>query len=48
MRNKKVSIRGGLMRDMIHDIMETSLGKPYRQANSGRIQWNLPGSAVRL
>ena len=28
MRNKKVSIRGGLMRDMIHDIMETSLGKP--------------------
>lgn len=30
MRNKKVSIRGGLMRDMIHDIMETSLGKPIQ------------------
>ena len=30
MRNKKVSIRGGLMRDMIHDIMETSLGKPIK------------------
>ena len=30
MRSKKVSIRGGLMRDMIHDIMETSLGKPIK------------------
>lgn len=30
MRSKKVSIRGGLMRDMIHDIMETSLGKPIQ------------------
>ena len=30
MRNKKVSIRGALVRDMIHDIMETSLGKPIQ------------------
>ena len=30
MREKKVSIRGGLMRDMIHDIMYTSLGKPIQ------------------
>ena len=30
MRNKNVSIRGALVRDMIHDIMETSLGKPIQ------------------
>ncbi len=30
MRDKKVSVRGGLMRDMIHDVMETSLGKPIQ------------------
>ena len=36
MRSKKVSIRGGLMRDMIHDIMETSLGKPIKTP----LKWN--------
>lgn len=30
MRDKTVSLRGGLMRDMIRDIMETSLGKPIQ------------------
>lgn len=30
MRDKKVSVRGGLMRDMIHDVMETSLGRPIQ------------------
>lgn len=30
MRDKNVSIRGALVRDMIHDIMETSLGKPIQ------------------
>lgn len=30
MRDKKVSIRGGLMREMIQDIMETSLGRPIQ------------------
>lgn len=36
MRNKKVSIRGGLMRDMIHDIMETSLGRPIQSGEFRR------------
>lgn len=30
MRNRRVSIRGSLLRDMIHDVMETSLGKPIQ------------------
>ncbi|MBS5282854.1 MAG: alpha/beta hydrolase [Clostridiales bacterium] len=30
MEHKRISIRGGLMRDMIQDIMETSLGKPIQ------------------
>lgn len=30
MREKGVSVMGGLMRDMIHDVMETSLKKPIQ------------------
>ncbi|MDO5417617.1 MAG: alpha/beta hydrolase [Lachnospiraceae bacterium] len=30
MRRKKVSVRGVLMRDLIHDVMETSLGGPIQ------------------
>lgn len=30
MRNKSVSVRGALIRDMIHDVTETSFGKPIK------------------
>ena len=30
MRDKRVSVRGNLMRDMIHDVMETSLKRPIQ------------------
>lgn len=36
MRKKQVSVRGNLMRDMIHDIMETSLKEPIQSGQFRR------------
>lgn len=47
MRNKKVSVRGNLIRDMIHDIMETSIGRPIQSGelrkNPVEPAWICPG-----
>ena len=43
MSRKEVSMIGNLTRDMMRDVMETSLKKPIQTGESGKIRWNRPG-----
>ena len=40
MSRKEVSMIGNLTRDMMRDVMETSLKKPIQ---TGEFRWNRPG-----
>lgn len=43
MSRKEVSMIGNLTRDMMRDVMETSLKKPIQTGEFRKIRWNRPG-----
>lgn len=48
MSQRKVSIRGNLVREMMQNVMETSLKQPIRTGERGKIRWSLPGSVRQV